>query len=42
MLKIRFGALPVIEVKMPQVAPGKLMQPALASVRWSSQYGKTV
>jgi hypothetical protein len=37
MLKIRFGGLPVVEVKMPQVPPGKPEQPEFASVRWSSQ-----
>ena len=34
MLKIRFGGLPVIEVKMPV--------PPTTSVLWSSQYGKIV
>jgi hypothetical protein len=42
MLKIRFGALPVTDVKIPHVPPGNAEQPALASVRWSSQYGKIV
>jgi len=42
MLKIRFGALPVTEVKMPHAPPGKTEQPGFALVSWSSQYGKTV
>jgi hypothetical protein len=42
MLKMRFGALPVTEVKMPQVPLGKPAQPVFTSVRWSSQYGNTV
>ena len=41
-LKIRLGAVPDIDVKMPQVPPGKVEHPLFASVRWSSQYGKMV
>jgi len=40
MLKIRLGALPDTEVKIPHVPLGKPEQPLCASVRWSSQYGK--
>ena len=36
MKKTRFGAEPVVVVKMPSPVPLKL------SVRWSSQYGKKV
>jgi hypothetical protein len=39
-LKIRLGAVPDTEVKIPQVPPGKAEQPVFASVRWSSQYGR--
>jgi hypothetical protein len=42
MLKIRLGEVPDIEVKMPQVPPGKAAHAVFASVRWSSQYGKIV
>jgi hypothetical protein len=34
------GAVPDIDVKTPQVPPGKVEHPVLASVRRSSQYGK--
>jgi len=39
-LKIRLGAVPDTEVKIPQAPPGKAAHPLCASVRWSSQYGK--
>jgi hypothetical protein len=43
MLNMRFGALPVTEVKTPHVPPGKLAQPLKPmSVRISSQAGKMV
>src|SRR5512133_3154913 len=38
MLKMRLGAEPLVEVKMPQPL-AKAEQPAWASVRRSSQYG---
>jgi hypothetical protein len=41
-LKIRFGAEPDTEVKIPQVPPGKLAHPACASVRKSLQGAKIV
>jgi hypothetical protein len=43
MFKMRFGALPVTDVKTPQVAPGKFAQPSkVASVRMSCHRGKMV
>jgi hypothetical protein len=43
MLKMRFGALPETDVKIPQFPPGKLAQPLRpTSVRWSSQTLKTL
>jgi hypothetical protein len=41
MLNIRFGALPVTDVKIPHAPPVYVEQPVLASVRRSSQCGKT-
>jgi hypothetical protein len=43
MLKMRFGALPVTEVKTPHVPPGKLAQPEeVAEVTWSCHKPKMV
>jgi len=43
MLKMRFGAIPVTEVKTPHAPPGKLPQPgADAEVSWSCHKGKIV
>jgi hypothetical protein len=42
MLKMRLGAVPDTEVKIPHVPPGKPEQPDCASVRKSDQRGKTV
>src|SRR4029077_20680896 len=43
MLKMRFGALPVTEVKTPHLPPGKLAQPgADAEGSWSCHNGKMV
>jgi hypothetical protein len=38
MLKIRFGATPVVDVKMPYPVP---VTPVHAVVHWSVQYGPT-